>query len=83
MDPLSFTASLLTVIRAARIGLKGLRTQYACYKAPKELNRFWTELESLEALLESVRIFIERNPSMTFCDILSTPITLSCVEENS
>ena len=77
MDPLSFTASLLTVIHAARIGINGIRKLNACRKAPKELDRFWTELESLEALLSSVRTFIERNPSMTYCDILNTPVTFA------
>ncbi len=77
MDPLSAAASLLAFIHAAHIGIKGIQKFNACRKAPKELDRFWTELESLEALLESVRTFIDRNSSMTYCDILSTPVTLA------
>lgn len=77
MDPLSFTASLLTVIQAARLGIKGVRKLDACRKAPKELDRFRTELEGLEALLEGVRTFINQNPSMIYCDILSTPVNLA------
>lgn len=77
MDPLSFTASLLAVIQAARIGIKGVRKLDACRKAPKELDRFRTELESLEALLEGVRTFINQNPSIIYCDILSTPVNLA------
>lgn len=77
MDPLSFTASLLAVIQAARIGIKGVRKLDACRKAPKELDRFRTELESLEALLEGVRTFINQNPSMIYCDILSTLVNLA------
>lgn len=77
MDPLSFTASLLAVIHAARIGVKGVRKLDSCRKAPKELDRFRTELESLEALLEGVRTFIDLNPSMIYCDILSTPVDLA------
>jgi len=74
MEPLSAAASLLAFIHAAHIGIKGIQKFNACRKAPKELDRFWTELESLEALLESVRTFIDRNSSMTYCDILSTPV---------
>lgn len=77
MDPLSFTASLLAVIQAARIGIKGVRKLDACRKAPKELDRFRTELESLEALLEGVRTIINQNPSMIYCDILSTLVNLA------
>ena len=77
MDPLSFTASLLAVIQATRIGIKGIRKLQACRKAPKELDRFRTELEGLEALLEGVETFINQNPSLTYCDTLSTPVALA------
>lgn len=38
MDLLSFTASLLTVIHAARMGKKSVHKLNACHKAPKELD---------------------------------------------
>lgn len=77
MDPLSFTASLLTVIQATRIGIKGMHRFSAYRKAPKELQQFMAELEDPEVLLESVRTFIERNPSMAYCGILSTPVAFA------
>ena len=57
MGLLSLTLSLLAVLHAAHIGLKGFRKLDARRKALKALERLWSELESLEVLLENVRIF--------------------------
>ena len=59
MDPLSFTASLLAVLAAARVGVKGLRRLNDYRKAPQELADLVSELESLESLLTDVQSLAE------------------------
>lgn len=77
MDPLSSSASVLTLIHAARLGIKGIRKLVACRKAPKELDQLRKELESLEALLENIGSFVDQNPSEVYRDTLHRPIKLA------
>ena len=62
MDPLSLTASILTVIAAAQAGVQGLRKLHAFRKAPQELEDLASELESIKSLLQDVEHFLELNP---------------------
>ncbi len=77
MDPLSATASLLTLIYAARFGIQGIRKLVACRKAPVELDQLRNELESLESLLEKIRLCVEQLPSTVYRDLLRAPVTLA------
>ena len=74
MDPISITASLLAVIHAAGVCVKGVRKLLSYRKAPDELDRFRMELEGLQALLESVKVFITQNGSIQFGELLHLPI---------
>ena len=65
------------MVHTARIGIMSARKLNACQKGQKEFDQFWTKLESLELLLESVRISMERILSMTYCDILSRHVTFA------
>ena len=64
MDPLSLTASILTVITAAQAGVQGLRKLNTFRKAPQELEDLALELESIKSLLQDVEHFLELNPSL-------------------
>ena len=74
MDPLSFAASLLTVIHAARVSANGLRKLNAYRNAPQQLDALRAELESLEELLQNIKIFTEKNASMSYCEVLRKPL---------
>lgn len=62
MDPLSLTASILTVITAAQAGVEGLRKLNNFRKAPQELEDLALELESIDSLLQDVEHFLELDP---------------------
>ena len=62
MDPLSLTASILTVIAAAQAGVEGLRKLNSFRKASQELEDLALELESIKSLLQDVEHFLELNP---------------------
>ena len=62
MDPVSLTASVLTVIAAAQAGVEGLRKLNNFRKAPQELEDLALELESIKSLLQDVEHFLELNP---------------------
>ena len=74
MDPLSFTASLLTIIHAARVGAQALRQLNAYRRAPQVVHRLRSELDALEGLLGNVRTFITENRSGPYCEILKPPL---------
>ena len=74
MDPISFTASLLAIIHAARVGAQGLQKLNAYRRAPQELHRLRSELEAFEGLLRNVRTFIEENQSGIYCELLKPPL---------
>lgn len=62
MDPVSLTASILTVIAAAQAGVDGLRKLNNFRKAPQELEDLALELESIKSLLQDVERFLKLNP---------------------
>ena len=74
MDPLSFTASLLAVIKAAHIGEQSLRKLYGYRNAPQDLERLRVELEGVGSLLENVRQFVGENSPDLHYGILTPPI---------
>lgn len=74
MDPVSVTASLLTVIHAAGVCLGGVRKLNSYRKVPDELDRFRIELESLKILLENVKVFVTQSPSVQYCELLHAPV---------
>ena len=79
-DPLSFTASLLALIQAVRVGGRGLAKLKSCYNAPPEIARLRTEVESLGHLLEDVENFAQSNPDMMArhtCDLLIPAVELA------
>ena len=73
MDPLSLAASLVTIIHAGRIGLRGLRRICDSRKAPEEIHQLRAELEGLQQLLENVRKFSSQRPSDTLV-LLNEPL---------
>ena len=75
MDPLSVTASIVTVIAAARNGVKGLRKLDRLWRGPQELQDLLLEVESIERLLADISNFATRDESFLCCDAL-----LQCVE---
>ena len=79
-DPFSITVGLVTLLHAARTTVRGL---LACHDAPQELERLRYEVESLESLLESTRMFMEQNPFTTYQHILQTPLARASTEINS
>ena len=74
MDPLSLAASLVAIIHAGRIGLRGLRRICESRKAPEELHQFRAELEGLQQLLENVRAFSLQKPPDQFGVLLDEPL---------
>lgn len=68
MDPLSITASLLTVIGAAKAGANGVRKLSRYRKAPSELADLLSELEMFQDILSDVRLFTEIYPDILFSD---------------
>ncbi len=70
MDPLSFTASLLTVIGAAQVGVKGIQKLNNYRNAPQELGTLATELKGVQSLLEDIKSFIELNPQALYSESL-------------
>ena len=74
MDPLSLTASILTVIAAAQAGVEGLRKLNNFHKAPKELKDLALELESIKSLLQEVEHFLELNPLLLQSEGLSQSV---------
>ena len=70
MDPISFTASLLTVIAAAQAATKGIQKLNSYRKAPKELEALVSELESVKALLKDIVSFVELNPHALYSQSL-------------
>ena len=78
MDPLSFTASLLTVIAAAQAAAKGIQKLNSYRKAPKELEALASELESIQAFLKDIVSFVELNPHALYSQSL-----FDCVQRAS
>ena len=74
MDPLSLTASILTVIAAAQAGVEGLRKLNNFHKAPQELEDLALELESIKSLLQEVEHFLELNPLLLQSEGLSQSV---------
>ena len=75
MDPLSITASLLTLIGAAKAGINGVRKLSSYRKAPRELADLLSELESFEEILTDIKAFSDLYPNATFSDGL-----IECVQ---
>jgi hypothetical protein len=78
MDPLSFTASLFTVIAAAQGAVKAIQKLTDYRKSPKELLAFVSELASIQALLKDVVFFVELNPHALYSQSL-----FDCVQRAS
>ncbi len=70
MDPLSISASLLTVIGAAKAGANGVRKLSKCRKAPRELADLVSELESFQNTLTDIKSFTELYPNARFSESL-------------
>ena len=74
MEPVSIAASLVTIIKAGRAGLHGVRRLCESRGAPEDLRLFRAELESLQQLLENIRTFSLQRPSDTFGVLLDGPL---------
>lgn len=70
MDPLSFTASILTVIGVAGAGVKGIRKLNGYRNAPHELEELAAELEGVQALLQDMKSFVELNQRALYSESL-------------
>ena len=74
MDPVSVAASIVAIIHAGRVGLRGVRRLCESRKAPEELHQFRAELEGLQQLLENVRDFSLQRPPDNFGVLLDEPL---------
>lgn len=83
MDPLSFVASILTVIHGVHSSVQGIKKLNDCRRAPQELNRIRVELEGLADLLEDVRDYIGDAPSAAYCEALGMPVALASERINT
>ena len=89
MDPVSLCASIITIIKTAETGLKGLRKLKQCWKAPEEIDELNQEIRCLQATLRDVATFIEAADSTLYCANLVQPVAraseiiLSLVERTS
>lgn len=70
MDPLSLTASIVAVITAANVGVKGLRKLDHFRRAPQEIEELTSELESIKSLLEEIASFARLNSQALHCESL-------------
>ena len=77
MDPLSITASLLTLIGAAKAGINGVRKLSSYRKAPRELADLLSELESFEEILTDIKAFSDWYPNATFSEGLIERVQFS------
>lgn len=74
MDPLSLTASLLTVIAAAQVGLNGLRKLNEYYKASREIEELTAELETVQGHLKYIRAIVEADEHALRIGSLEEPV---------
>ena len=73
MDPVSLTASILTIITTAEVAVKGLRKLRDVWKAPEDIEDLAKELEILQPTLRDVAAFLESPASSLHCaSILSS-----------
>ena len=70
MDPLSVTASIVTVIAAARSGVKGLQKLDRIWSGPQALQDLVSEVEDVERLLVDISDSATQNSQLSCWDAL-------------
>ena len=74
MEPLSLCASILAIITTAQTSVQGLRKLKQCWKAPREIDDFVLEIESLQSTLRDVASFVEIAGTTLYSESLSKPV---------
>ena len=73
MDPLSLTASLLTITATAELCIKALRKTNAYRKAPQEIEDLSAELHGIQDILNRIREFVDKEHAL-HADTLLDPL---------
>ena len=82
MDPLSLTASLLTIVATAQLAFKSLRTVNVCRRALQDLDSLSSELRSIKECLTLITAFLNNNEGTLYIEILTDPLERAFVRLN-